>query len=307
MTAARGRLHPRRAHGRDGRHPRRLRRHLRPADVRGQRVPPRARGHRPPAEHPPAMDLVARDAFNAGAALPTFAQVFTRADPGRPAESGPAVSTAAASIARRRPGRPGGRTGGGEGPPIPTSSRSRRGRAVSHPERLQTGAPSPARRRARPASRSRPASWPGPVLVTDNTSSRSRRPRWPRPDGLSRAGRRRQQHQPGPLRALLPWSTAPALPAPASKRTAVPPGSSSTASSALHDRPQHRPLDDPSPALWRSQSGRYNTSGVLADHPGEGGFPPPARPGSWSRAASRTSRWSTSAADDAWTNQPPSP
>ena len=66
-----------------------------------------------------AMDLIARDVFSAGAALPTFAQVFTRADPDGACADG-------AQRLRRAPARwaPPRRPGAGATPRRPTSWRS---------------------------------------------------------------------------------------------------------------------------------------------------------------------------------------
>jgi len=225
-----------------------------------------------------AMDLVSRDVFNAGAALPTFSQVFTRSDPTGGACAGAlglngcgvmgTLGTAAA--AARAPGGDG--SDGSEQTDVleivttdeqcpvlsvcsPTGSPSTPGTAGLFVTR--EGIPGCMR-------------LPGLALLTDNTSFVVQ---------PAQAATGSQCDGGNPRNGNLTLGVLP-------DAFRVPTGTLATASTspppntflyqARVARYRIAPSNDPAetaPALWRSVTGRYTATGAVAPEPGEGAFP----------------------------------
>lgn len=211
-----------------------------------------------------AMDLIARDAFNAGAAMPTFSQVFTVADPvgGSCAGAngfngcGVAGTLGSAAAAARAPGDGGDLSQSTDSIEMVAADERCRGLTVCEGTlgtNLVTREPSPG---------CLPPALPGLMLVVDE------------------AGFSVQSGQAGTTTgtatctvatngmfdlgaALEPWATIATAPTPVQSflyRAQV---------VRYQVAPSLDPLD-PAPALWRSQTGRYTTAGVVGATPGGG-------------------------------------
>ena len=203
-----------------------------------------------------AMDLISRDAFNAGASMPTFAQTFTVADPGCP----------------------GGLDGCGMAGSISTDPTD-----VVEMLSVDEQCPFQTVCSAAPVAGALgefvtregvPAcmALPGLVLLTDNTSFVIQVASASTSTATCDTGDARNGNL--TLSAALPeW---PPLAAIGPAATAPPPVGNVV---FLHRgrivryriAPGTDPTD-PGPALWRSETGRYQRNGTLADEPGETGF-----------------------------------
>jgi len=203
-----------------------------------------------------AMDLISRDAFNAGASMPTFAQTFTVADPGCP----------------------GGLDGCGMAGSIsadPTDVVEMLSVDEQCPFQTVCSAAPVAGALGEFVTREGvPAcmALPGLVLLTDNTSFVIQVASASTSTATCDTGDARNGNL--TLSAALPeW---PPLAAIGPAATAPPPVGNVV---FLHRgrivryriAPGTDPTD-PGPALWRSETGRYQRNGTLADEPGETGF-----------------------------------
>jgi prepilin-type N-terminal cleavage/methylation domain-containing protein len=235
-----------------------------------------------------AMDLIARDVFNAGAALPTFAQVFTRTDPagGNCSNSGVGLNgcgvegaLGSAAATARAPGDGGDPLTATDVLEIVTTNETCPERTVcSNPPEPLPGNPGLfILRETLPAC----VAVPGVVMMTDGTSFTLQ---------MTQAGSTPNQGCPNNGAAgvngevnlggvLQPWVASPPLPAPSLQ---VPPNLPVIffyASRVVRYRiaPGNDPAD-PGPALWRSRSGRYGLDGGVKAEPGDSGFPGSSSP-----------------------------
>jgi prepilin-type N-terminal cleavage/methylation domain-containing protein len=228
-----------------------------------------------------AMDLVSRDVFNAGAGLPTFSQVFTRTDPvgggctGAAGLNGCGVvgTLGAVAAATRAP------DDGGD-----PSESSDVLEIVSTDEECPvvslcpntSGNPVPGTAGTYVAREGVPACQPLPglVLLTDAASFVVQSAAATAAKACT-AGGNSVRNGTLALGALLPpWTAAAPMAV-----TANPPPQAPNPVFMYHGRviryriaPSGDPMDV-SPALWRSESGRYSAGGAVAAEPGAGGFP----------------------------------
>jgi prepilin-type N-terminal cleavage/methylation domain-containing protein len=245
-----------------------------------------------------AMDLITRDVFNAGAALPTFSQVFTRVDPAGANCSGPQGlngcgvegSMGATAAAARAPADGGDPSTATDVLEIVTTEETCPHRTVC--SRTDTGAhPLPGlfghyiiREDARPC-----IAGPGMAMLTDGDNFAVQMTLGgATPDGACPGpfgGPAGDQTNNGDLQlsdGLPPWTTV--LPNPS--RDPPPPTGSGLPVVFLYSgrvvryRIAPNPGDplDPGPALWRSRTGRYGTDAAAKLEPGDGGFPSPSSP-----------------------------
>ncbi|MFN8091494.1 MAG: prepilin-type N-terminal cleavage/methylation domain-containing protein [Vicinamibacteria bacterium] len=249
-----------------------------------------------------AMDSVARDVFNAGAALPTFAQVFTQTET-TGCNAGVNGCGAAGVL-----GTTGAAARGGGDPSENTDVLE----ILTTDPRCPTltvcsttvlgGAAGLFVTRERRSATCQPL--PGLVLLTDNTSvavqpAVASTSTTACPSGGSSTNNDRMMLG----NPLAPWTTA--LPAPAS----APPPSTPVvfAYRARLVRYRVAPTGDPqddSPGLWRSESGRYATDGTAPVEPGESGFPGANSPWELVARGIEDLQLEYMAGDGVWTNLP---
>ena len=229
-----------------------------------------------------AMDLVSRDVFNAGAALPTFSQVFTRIDPtggacaGALGLNGCGVmgTLGAAAAAARAPG------GDGSDPSeqtdvleIVTTDEQCPVLSVCVPSTTSASTPGTAglfvTRQGIPGC----MRLPGLALLTDNTSFVVQPAQAATGSVCSGGDPRNGNLTLGVLPDAFGVPTGTMAPPPA----APPPTPGAIyLYEARVARYRVAPSNDPAetaPALWRSVTGRYTATGAVAPEPGEGAFP----------------------------------
>jgi prepilin-type N-terminal cleavage/methylation domain-containing protein len=254
-----------------------------------------------------AMDLIARDVYTAGAALPSFAQVFSRVDPAGGdcvgAEGlngcGPAGTMgAAAAAARGTGGDPSENTDVLELVTVdercPLQTVCSTGVTAGNPGDFVT-------REGRPAC----LTLPGLVLLTDNTAFTIQSADAAAPAACNPGGDSARNGSYTLKVFLAPWDDVPAiLPANPS-----PPPNSAPPQVFLYRarvvRYQIAPStdpQDPAPALWRSESGLYTPGGDPAPAPGTAGSP-------WEIVARGIEdlqiEYSSGVPNAAWANRPP--
>jgi prepilin-type N-terminal cleavage/methylation domain-containing protein len=231
-----------------------------------------------------AMDLIARDVFNAGAALPTFAQVFTITDPAGGAcvsadgvnGCGDAGTLGTAAAGARAPGDGGDASEDTDVIELVSTDEQCPVLSVCNgidpddtsvlPEVFVTRESVPACMRL-----------PGLTLLTDGTSFVVRTAQavtsgavtctsGSANNGNLTVGELADGFRP-PAAVMLASSTAPWPPV-------VAPATYLYQARVVRYRiaPSSDP-NDPGPALWRSETGRYATDGSAALEPGESGFP----------------------------------
>lgn len=259
-----------------------------------------------------AMDLVSRDVFNAGAAMPTFAQVFTIADPVGGACAGGAGlngcgvagTMGAAAAAARAPGDLG-------DPFEETDVLEMVSTDEQCPVQSVCNAVTPGTAGLFVTREGVPGCFrlPGLALLTDGTSFVVQPARAVAGAATQCAG--------GSVRngnltlSLLPDAFRPpaaALPPPnpAPWPPAIAPSIYLYQGRVVRYRvaPSNDP-NDPGPALWRSESGRYSSTGVLALEPGQGGFPDPGSPWDLVARGIEDLQVEYMGGDLLWHNQPP--
>jgi prepilin-type N-terminal cleavage/methylation domain-containing protein len=220
-----------------------------------------------------AMDLISRDVFNAGAALPTYSQVFSRVDPG----SGPCA---------------GGLNGCGPAGTMGSAAATSRGSDSENTDVLELVAADercpvqtvcsvgvlPGSAGAFVTREGIPAcmTLPGLALLTDNTSFTVQ----PAAANAAAACTGGNSTRNGSLTLgafLAPWNDTPAMQA----ANPNPPPLATTPPQVFLYRgrivrymiaPGTDPRD-PSPSLWRSESGLYTTAGAAAPAPGAANSP----------------------------------
>jgi prepilin-type N-terminal cleavage/methylation domain-containing protein len=260
-----------------------------------------------------AMDLVARDVFNAGAGLPTFSQVFTAIDPPGGACSGATGLNGCGVMGTLGPAAAAARApGDGQDPSeqtdvveIVTTDEQCPVQSVCNgvvpgtPDLFVTREGVPACMRL-----------PGLALLTDNTSFVVQPAQAVTSGATACPGGSSARN--GNLRlGVLPDAfRVPAAPLPSPNPASWPPVSVPAVYLYQGRVARYRiaPSNDPAdsaPALWRSESGRYTAQGDLATEPGEGGFPGPGSP--WEVVARGIEDLQVEYlwGDNLWHNQPP--
>ncbi|MGD8894968.1 MAG: prepilin-type N-terminal cleavage/methylation domain-containing protein [Acidobacteriota bacterium] len=228
-----------------------------------------------------AMDLIGRDVFNAGSALPTFAQVFSRTDPaGGNCTTflngcGVEGSLGSPAAATRGPGDPGGDglTATDVLEIVATDETCPSRTVCSNPPEPLPGNPGLfIIRETLPACVARP----GVVMMTDGTSFtlQMSTATTPSAQACPNGGNATVNGRITLGGVLQPWVASPPLPAPSLQ---VPPNLPVIffyAARVVRYRiaPSNDPLDS-GPALWRSRSGRYGLDGIAKPEPGDSGFP----------------------------------
>jgi prepilin-type N-terminal cleavage/methylation domain-containing protein len=262
-----------------------------------------------------AMDLIARDVFNAGAALPTYSQVFTLTDPGGGACSGGAEGLNGCGVmgtmgpdaaAARAPGDSGDSLENTDVLEVVTTDEQ-------CPLLSVCNATTPGTIGLFITRESVPACLrlPGFALLTDGTTAFVVQPAQavtggaaPCTNGGSAAN--------GNLRLnVLPDAfRVPATALAAASTTAWPPVS--TPAVYLYGgrvvRYRIAPSSDSTetaPALWRSETGRYSTGGVIVSEPGDGDFPQEGSPWELVARGIEDLQIEYRPGDDLWHNRPP--
>jgi prepilin-type N-terminal cleavage/methylation domain-containing protein len=210
-----------------------------------------------------ALDLVSRDVFGAGAALPTFAQVFTRSDPDGACAGGLNGCGVAGTMG---PAAAADRGGDGEETDvleIVSTDEQCPDMTLCPPSVAAGTAGLYVAREAVPGC----LRLPGLVLLADNGGFTVQAASLPTGALTACTGGAAPPNSSVLLGASLPpWQGAlQALGATPSQflyrarvvRYRIAPGTDPV---------------DPTPALWRSETGRYGTDGVVQAEPGEGGF-----------------------------------
>jgi len=233
-----------------------------------------------------AMDLIARDVFNAGSALPPFAQVFTEVDPAGPCTGdlngcGVEGSLGATAAAARAPGDAGDPLTATDVLEILSSEETCPVRSLCSqaPEPLPGNPGLFIIRETMPAC----VGVPGVVMMTDglagatNFTLQMSTTTNPPAQACPVGGDANENGRIVLGNVLQPWAASPVLGEPDD----TPPGPSATgvqiffyAARVVRYRiaPNNDPLD-PGPALWRSRSGRYGSDGLAKAEPGMPGFP----------------------------------
>jgi prepilin-type N-terminal cleavage/methylation domain-containing protein len=225
-----------------------------------------------------AMDLISRDVYNAGASLPTFAQTFTRVDPGGGTCTssqgtngcGPAGSLGATAANSRGTGDPSGKDASTNSDVLEIVSTDERCRVQSACSGTPAAAGLLVLRGRVPAC----LTLPGLVLLTDTASFTIQAGALGTGAQLCSGGDSAQNGKVTLTTASLgSWSPAATMAAPA---TAPPPATPVVfVYGARVVRYMIAPSGDPRdtlPGLWRSSTGRYTTAGAAATDPGAAGF-----------------------------------
>ena len=262
-----------------------------------------------------AMDAISRDVFNAGAALPRYAQVFSRADPtgggcaGATGVNGCGVmgTLGAAAAGSRAPGDSGDPSENTDVLEIVSAEEQCPAQSVCSKDPTAGNSGQFVTRQQLPAC----FTLPGLALLTDNTSftvqpalpwTGATLGKCPGPGGNEAVNGNVQ------LGAYLqPWQASPAIDAPADN---PPPATPAVFLYRAHVvRYRVAASGDPSdaaPALWRSQSGRYARDGSGAvPEPGETGFPAAGSPWEMVARGIEDLQIEYMGGDDVWRNQAP--
>lgn len=246
-----------------------------------------------------AMDLISRDVFNAGAALPTFAQVFTRADPAGGGCTGtqglngcgdPGTMGATAA-ANRAPGDGGDASTNSDVLEIVTTSEN------CPPQTVCAGVPGSAGVIVTREPMGACVTAPGLALIANNQAF-AIQPAFDATGAPQTCTGVGSNGNVNVLAAVAPWTPAVAIPANPTPflyaaqvvRYRIAPGTDPT---------------DPSPSLWRSSSGRYARDGSVVSEPDEVSFPDPASPWDLVARGIEDLQIEYRAGDGLWRNLPP--
>jgi prepilin-type N-terminal cleavage/methylation domain-containing protein len=259
-----------------------------------------------------AMDLVSRDVFNAGAAMPTYSQVFTLTDPaGGPCTSANGLNGCGvmgmlgpAAAAARAPGEPGDLLENTD--VLEIVSTDEQCPLVSVCNAVTPGTAGLfITREGVPACQR----LPGLVLLTDDTSFVVQ-PAQAVSSGVTQCASGSANNG-NLILGVLPDTFRPpaaALPQPsvAPWPPVVAPAIYLYQARVVRYRvaPSNDP-NDPDPALWRSETGRYSALGAIAPEPGEGGFPGPNSPWELVARGIEDLQLEYMPGDLLWHNQPP--
>ena len=261
-----------------------------------------------------AMDAISRDVFNAGTALPTYSQVFSRSDStgdgctGGEGVNGCGVMGAlgAAAASSRAPGDGGDPSENTDVLEIVSVDEQCPVQSVCSKNPTAGDAGLFVTREQVPGC----FSVPGLALLTDNTTFtvQPALPSTAAPTACPGAGGNSAVNGNVQLGAYLePWQDSPAIQAPAD---GPPPAQPAVFLYRAHVvRYRVAPSGDPSdaaPALWRSQSGRYarDGSGTVVE-PGGASFPAPGSPWELVARGIEDLQIEYMAGDDVWRNLPP--
>jgi prepilin-type N-terminal cleavage/methylation domain-containing protein len=237
-----------------------------------------------------ALDLIARDVFNAGAGMPTFSQVFTLTDPPGGACTSAAGLNGCGVMGTMGPTAAAARAPGDAGDPLETTPGTA-GLFVT-----REGVPGCLR-------------LPGFALLTDETSFVVQ-PAQPVSTGAVQCASGSANNGNLILGVLPDAFRVPAAALPQPNPAAWPP----VVTPAIYlyrgrvVRYRIAPsndLTDPGPALWRSETGRYSPTGAIEFEPGEGGFPGPNSPWELVARGIEDLQIEYLPGDLAWHNQPP--
>jgi prepilin-type N-terminal cleavage/methylation domain-containing protein len=259
-----------------------------------------------------AMDLISRDAFNAGAAMPTYSQVFTLTDPpGGACTSADGLNgcgvmgmLGTAAAAARAPG------DGGD-PLENTDVLEMVSTDEQCPLQSVCNAITPGTAGLFVTREGVPGCLrlPGFVLLTDETSFVVQPAQAVTAGALQCASG--SANNGNLILSVLPDAfRVPAAALPQPSLTVWPPV---TAPSIYLYRarvvryrvgPSNDP-NDPGPALWRSETGRYSATGAVEIEPGEGGFPGPSSPWELVARGIEDLQVEYMPGDLLWHNQPP--
>jgi prepilin-type N-terminal cleavage/methylation domain-containing protein len=260
-----------------------------------------------------AMDLISRDVYNAGAALPTFSQVFSRSDPagggctGSEGVNGCGVSgtLGADAAADRAPGDSGDPSENTDVLEIVTVDEQCGVQSVCSKDPKAGEAGLFVIREGVPGC----FSLPSLLLLTDNsaftvqpavaaTSAAAPCP------GTGGTAARNGNLQLGAR--LDPWDDSPAIDSPAdSPPPAMPSVFAYRARVVRYRIAASTDPADPTPALWRSESGRYAVDGSLVDEPGGVGFPAAGSPWELVARGIEDLQIEYFAGDNVWRNRAP--
>jgi len=263
-----------------------------------------------------AMDLITRDVFNAGAAVGPFGQMFSRTDPAGGSCTGAqgmngcgvlAGSLGAPAAALRAPGDGGDPSTNTDVLELVAADENCGTLTVCSQLPVPGGAGRFVTRESMPACMQNP----GFALLSDsNTPPNFLLQPFAIPGGAPQAcpnGGNAAFNANFQLGAsVLPWLGAPAPVAVPSLN--APPSTpvvffyrARVVRYAIANNPD--PLD-PSPALWRSETGRFSTAGALQPEPGGGGFPGAASPWQLVARGIEDLQVEYMAGDFVWRNQP---
>jgi prepilin-type N-terminal cleavage/methylation domain-containing protein len=220
-----------------------------------------------------AMDLITRDVFNAGAALPTFSQVFTRTDPG----GGPCAASVNGCGMAGMMGPAAAAARGGGDPSEDTDVIEMVSTDERCPFQTVCGATTAPGSAGNFTSREQiPAcvTLPSLMLLTDNSAFtvQPASATLPAPSACPSGGNSGQNGTLTLGNFLQPWQAVPAIgwPPPAGPPPAPPVVFMYRARVVRYMIAPSTDPQDTSPALWRSESGLYTTAGGPAGTPGSG-------------------------------------
>ena len=263
-----------------------------------------------------AMDIISRDVFSAGAALPTYAQAFTREDPaGGPCAAGDGLngcgvpgSLGAGPAGDRAPGVGGDPSTDTDVLEIVSTTDPCPSQTVCSGAVLAGSAGRFVVRELVPAC----LAMPTLVLLTDgSTTGFTIQPAdlaGGAPDECDGGGDEAVNGNLQLATAVLPWIW-PGPNAPPNPNDSPPPAPPVVfLYGAQVVRYRIAPSVDPqdtSPALWRSTSGRYAVDGSAEAEPGDAGFTPGGSPWQLVARGIEDLQVEYMAGDGLWTNRPP--
>jgi prepilin-type N-terminal cleavage/methylation domain-containing protein len=259
-----------------------------------------------------ALDLIARDVFNAGAAMPTFSQVFTLTDP-----AGGACTSATGlngcgvmgtmgpvAAANRAPGDGGDALENTDVLEIVSTDEQCPAQSVCNAITPGTAGLFITREGVPGSLR-----LPGFALLTDGNSFVVQ-PAQPVSAGAIQCASGSANNGNLILSVLPDAFRVPAAALPQPNPAAWPP----VVTPAIYlyrgrvvryrIAPSNDP-NDPGPALWRSETGRYSATGAIELEPGEGGFPGPGSPWELVARGIEDLQIEYLPGDLLWHNQPP--
>jgi prepilin-type N-terminal cleavage/methylation domain-containing protein len=259
-----------------------------------------------------AMDLISRDAFNAGAAMPTYSQVFTLTDPpGGACTSADGLNgcgvmgmLGATAAANRAPGDAGDPLENTDVLEIVSTDEQCPLQSVCNAITPGTAGLFVTREGVPGCLR-----LPGFVLLTDD-SSFVVQPAQAVTAGAIQCASGSANNGNLILSVLPDAFRVPAAALPQASLTPWPPVTSPSIylyrARVVRYRvgPSNDP-NDPGPALWRSETGRYSATGAVEIEPGEGGFPGPSSPWELVARGIEDLQVEYMPGDLLWHNQPP--
>jgi prepilin-type N-terminal cleavage/methylation domain-containing protein len=261
-----------------------------------------------------AMDLVARDVFNAGAGLPTFSQVFTLTDPTGGACTGAQGLNGCGALGTMGPAAAAARApGDGNDPLENTDVVEMVATDEQCPHQSVCNAVVPGTADLFVTREGVPGCMrlPGLALLTDNTSF-VLQPAQAVTSGATVCPSGSATQNGNLTLGVLPDAfRVPAAPLPSPNPAPWPP----VAVPAIYlysgrvvryrIAPGLDPADPGMPALWRSETGRYSAGGAVVPEPGEGSFPGAGSPWELVARGIEDLQIEYMPGDGLWHNQPP--